>query len=65
MDKITKPDVFIIESLSLEDEKKGFFEGRALKRILNFSNKKVSYYYIRTKKELEEIILLFERSNYR
>lgn len=43
MDKTTKPDLFIIESLRLDDEKKGFFEGRALKRILNFSNKKISY----------------------
>lgn len=65
MSKITKPDVFIIESLRLDDEKEGFFEGRALKRILNFSGKKVSYYYIRTKKELKEIMVLFEKSNYR
>lgn len=62
---MSKPEVFIIESLNLKDEKSGFFEGRALRRILKFSDKRVIYYYIRTKKELKKILVKFAESQYR
>jgi hypothetical protein len=62
---LSKPEVFIIESLELENEKLGLFEGRILSQILHLSDKESIYYYIRTKRELEEIVLEFQESNYR
>jgi hypothetical protein len=58
--------VFIIESLSLKDEKKRRFEGRILRDMLRLSGKRVEYWYVRTQKELEEIALpRFYKSNLR
>ena len=59
---MSKPDLFIIESLSLDDEERGLYEGKALKDILNFSDKNVIYYYIRTKTELENMLKKFKES---
>jgi hypothetical protein len=61
----TRPQVFIIESLGLGDEKKDRFEGRVLKHILALGGKNSSYYYIRTRRELEKIVVLFGKSRFR
>lgn len=62
----TRPDVFIIESLKLSDELKNRFEGRILQQILLLgSEKQVVYYYIRTKRELKEIVKIFEKTGCR
>jgi hypothetical protein len=62
---MTEANVFIIESLRLDDEKKHRFEGKFLSQILRLGNKKSMYYYIRTKKELGKILRLFGKSDYR
>lgn len=62
---MTTAEVFIIESLEFDDEKKGNFEGKFLSQMLNFEDKKPLYYYIRTKVELQEVMKLFKESNYR
>ncbi len=62
----TIPELFIIESLTLKDEEKKRREGEILSRMLNLSGKtKTRYFYIRTKRELEEIIDIFDESQYR
>jgi hypothetical protein len=66
MSKITtKPDVFIIESLDFDDEKEERFEGRIISQILALSGKSCKYFYIRTKRELENVLTLFAQSQYR
>ncbi|WP_456473777.1 hypothetical protein [Candidatus Pyrohabitans sp.] len=65
MSKSSKPNVFIIESLRFSDEKHNRFEGKFLSQILCLGGKETEYYYIRTKKELEEVLNLFDESNYR
>ncbi len=59
------PNIFIIESLRFEDERKDRFEGRFLSQIMHLGRKRSKYYYIRTAKELKEILGLFEESEYR
>jgi hypothetical protein len=61
----TKPEVFIVESLTFEDEREERFEGQIIKRILGLSGKTCEYYYIRTRRELEEVLKLFNHSGYR
>jgi hypothetical protein len=61
----TTPQVFIIESLTLDDEKEERFEGRILKQILRLSGKESAYYYIRTRRELEEFIQVFAHRGFR
>jgi hypothetical protein len=62
----TKPELFIVESLDLEDEVQGRQEGEILARMLKLSGKTdTRYYYIRTERELDEIIDLFDDSDYR
>lgn len=61
----TSPRVFIIESLSLHDERNERFEGRILKQILRLGGKESRYYYIRTRRELEKIVILFGKSGFR
>lgn len=62
---ITKPKVFIIESLTFKDEKDELFEGQILSKILKFAMIESQYYYVRTKREFEHVIGLFKKSNYR
>lgn len=62
---MTQPRLFIIESLTLEDEKADRFEGGHLSKILTLSGSKPEYMYLRTRKELEEAIDLFEDSDFR
>lgn len=57
--------VFIIESLDFEDETDEDFEGKIICNILKMNRKQPIYFYIRTKKELEEVLDKFEDSQYR
>lgn len=61
----TYPEVFIIESLTLEDEELNRFEGKILYDILKLSGKNPRYYYFRTKDELVLLAQLFRESDYR
>jgi hypothetical protein len=62
----TKPQVFIIESLTLEDELLKRQEGKILSRMLSLMEKReTEYYYIRTERELDKIIKIFGKSRYR
>jgi len=63
--QLTKPGVFIIESLSFTDEQHKRFEGQLIANILDLNLIPSKYYYIRTKKELSELLALFDASNYR
>jgi hypothetical protein len=66
MTKQTKPEVFIIESLTLDDEKKRRQEGDLISRMLQLAGKTgTEYYYIRTRKEFDEITDVFGESGYR
>lgn len=65
MDSKDKYGVFIIESLSLENEINGDMDGQILKDILDLCRIPNDYYYIRTSKELKKIILEFQKSNFR
>ena len=61
----TKAEVFIVESLDLEDEENDLHEGHILSKILAMSGKKCRYYYIRTRTELEHVLALFNECQYR
>ncbi len=61
----TRLAVFIIESVKLEDEQSRRLEGEILKGILQLAEVPSEYWYIRTKKELQEILALFGDSNKR
>ena len=62
---IDKPDIYIIESVDLENEAKGEREGEALTEILKLSGKSPRYVYIRTKRELIHFLEDFQKSGYR
>lgn len=61
----TVANVFIIESLRFEDEDRGGFEGQILQDILRLIEKQSTYYYIRTKRELQKLAPKFGRSKHR
>ncbi|MCZ7556094.1 MAG: hypothetical protein M5R41_06810 [Bacteroidia bacterium] len=61
----TKPEVFILESLTLDDEGKDQKDGLMLSQALHLYNKKPKYFYFRTERELINLIALFKESNYR
>jgi hypothetical protein len=61
----SKPRVFIVESLRFTDEKRDLFEGRFVSQILALSGSLTEYVYLRTRKELEEVMEHFEKSGYR
>lgn len=61
----TEPKVFIIESLTLQDESENHFEGEIIHKILNLSNVKSRYEYIRTDIEFTHFLKDYERSEYR
>jgi hypothetical protein len=65
MSSSSKPEVFIIESLDLSQEKLGFGEGQMLCQLLRMMDKEPLYYYIRTKQELRAMAREFEQSRYR
>jgi hypothetical protein len=61
----TTPDVFIIESLDVDDERHNRFEGRFLSHILKQTGARVRYSYVRTPKEFRAALALFKRSGFR
>ena len=62
----TVPEVFIIESLSIDDEDSRRQEGEILSKMLHLSGKsKTKYFYIRTERELEKMIEIFDETRYR
>ena len=61
----SKSDVFIIESLSFDDENEKLHEGEILSNILKLNGKEPIYYYIRTANEFDHILDIFENSKYR
>jgi hypothetical protein len=63
--RLTYPKVFIIESLKFINEQSDHYEGKIISQILNLSGVRCEYYYIRTKKELEEILKEFNKIRYR
>src|SRR2546423_1082536 len=65
MSATTEADVFIIESLDLKDEAKDRPEGKRIADMLKLGRKNCRYYYIRTRKELSEFLMVFRDSNYR
>jgi len=62
---MSQPEIFIIESLEFKDERAERFEGRIISQILALSGKQCEYCYIRTKRELEELLDQFASSSYR
>jgi len=52
---MSRPEVFIIESLTLDDERHDRYEGQIISRILALSGKSCEYYYIRTTRELSSV----------
>jgi hypothetical protein len=62
---VSHAEVFIIESLTLNDERRQRFEGRIISQILALSGKKCEYYYVRTRRELVAMLKQFSSSNYR
>ncbi len=66
MKKKSLPQLFIIESLRIQDEEAHIQEGDIISRMLTLSGKKdTKYFYIRTHRELQEIAKLFRISSYR
>ena len=62
----TKPELFIIESAYMRDEKDDLKEGYIISDMLNLAGKrKTRYYYIRTCRELEKMIEIFGKSKHR
>lgn len=61
---MTKPEVYIIESLDLDDENRRK-EGEILSRTLSLAGKRPIYRYVRTKKEFEYFVSDFVNSKYR
>jgi hypothetical protein len=60
----TKFSLYIVESLDFDDEPRRR-EGRILRDILRLADHKVHYMYIRTRKELEEVLYQFQDSGSR
>lgn len=61
----TLPEVFIIESLSFEDEVSKNYEGKILYHLLKMCNKNPIYFYFRTGLELKTLLNEFRSSGYR
>lgn len=57
--------LFIVESLSFEDEDAGRMEGNILSRMLQLSGKETDYRYIRTVRELAAVLDHFDQSQRR
>lgn len=62
---ITKPELYIIETLDPDDEGNGRFEGAIIARVLELHGKRCKYEYVRTRKALEAAIRRFGKSKYR
>ena len=58
-------NVFVIESVTFNDEQKRRREGKILTEVLNLAGKKPTYFYIRTQKELVAVLKKFGKSDFR
>ncbi|MFT8551069.1 MAG: hypothetical protein ABF739_08285 [Acetobacter okinawensis] len=61
----TKADIFIIESLSPDDEGNGRFEGQVISHVARLHGKQPAYHYVRTRDAFEKAIKTFLRSDFR
>lgn len=61
----TKADIFIIESLSPDDEGNGRFEGQVISHVARLHGKQPAYRYVRTRDAFEKAIKAFLRSDFR
>lgn len=61
----TKADIFIIESLSPDDEGNGRFEGQLISHVARLHGKQPAYRYVRTRDAFEKAIKAFLRSDFR
>jgi hypothetical protein len=61
----TKPETFILESLSEDDEKDQRLDGKVLYEVLRLQGKKPIYFYFRTQTELIRFAEIFHKSEYR
>lgn len=62
---VLDPEVFIVESATLEDEANGRLEGEALATVLRMCGKQPKYQKIRTTRELQHVAGLFKESKCR
>jgi len=63
--QITKPETFILESLSEDDEINQRLDGKVLYEVLRLQGMKPIYYYFRTQTELIKFSDIFRQSGYR
>jgi hypothetical protein len=63
--KHTIPGIFLIESSYRSDEQNGLRERYALEEILLASGRRLQHHYIRTRKELNELVKEFRDSRFR
>ncbi len=61
----TNADIFIIESLSPDDEGNGRFEGQVISHVARLHGKQPAYRYVRTRNAFEKAIKAFLRSDFR
>lgn len=61
----TTASLFIVESVSFDDEAHGRVEGNILSQMLGLAAKETEYRYIRTRQELEVVLRQFRRSTRR
>jgi len=61
----TKPETFILESLSEDDETEQRLNGKVLYAVLQLQGKKPIYFYFRTQIELIRFAEVFQQSGYR
>ena len=61
----TKADIFIIESLSPDDEGNGRFEGPNISHVARLHGKQPTYRYVRTRTDFRKAIKAFLKSDYR
>jgi hypothetical protein len=61
----TTPNVFIIESLNIDDEKHDRFEGKFLSHILKLTGAKACYSYVRTPAQFRKALVQFKKSGFR
>ncbi|HEX7965863.1 MAG TPA: hypothetical protein VF651_09115 [Gammaproteobacteria bacterium] len=62
---LTEAETFILESLTLDDERNKRLDGQILFDMLKLQGKKPVYYYFRTQRELIELSKEFRASGYR
>lgn len=63
--KLSIPEVFIIESLTINDLDNGLTEGEIICKILKMGDRKPQYKYVETRDEFQRALQEFLESNYR